>query len=275
MDQVNPIPHKFSIPQGYLLVDGVYLANLERTINAIPKFVYLWHKLNHEQRIAVSCYLPFSKSQFAQDLFVISELYDKKINPYFVEFGATNGIDLSNTYLLETQLGWQGILAEPAKIWHESLKHNRHCAIDFRCVSNKTGTTVDFLEVLNPNPQHTVSSPELSSVKAFANHGDWASEIRVKNSIEYTVPTISLNDLLAEYNAPREIAYLSIDTEGGELMILQDFDFSHYRVHLITVEHNFQNEARNEIYKLLVSQGYQRKYEDISFVDDWYVYADD
>jgi hypothetical protein len=58
-------------------------------------------------------------------------------------------------------------------------------------------------------------------------------------------------------------------------MILQDFDFSHYRVHLITVEHNFQNEARNEIYKLLVSQGYQRKYEDISFVDDWYVYADD
>ena len=66
---------------------------------------------------------------------------------------------------------------------------------------------------------------------------------------------------------------MSIDTEGRELMILQDFDFSHYRVHLITVEHNFQNEARNEIYKLLVSECYQRKYEDISFVNDWYVYA--
>ena len=275
MNQPNSIPNKLNIPQGYLLVDGVYLNNLEQTVNAIPKFIYLWHKLNDQQRIAIAPYLPFSKSQFAQDLFVISELYDKKINPYFVEFGATNGISLSNTYLLETQLGWQGILAEPAKVWHESLKQNRRCEVDFRCVSNQTGTTIDFLEVLNPNAQHTVYSPELSSVKAFANHGDWASEIRVKNSIEYTVPTISLNDLLAEYNAPREIAYLSIDTEGGELMILQDFDFSHYRVHLITVEHNFQNEARNEIYKLLVSEGYQRKYEDISFVDDWYVYADD
>lgn len=275
MNQPNPIPHKLSIPQGYLLVDGVYLTNLEKTVNAIPKFVYLWQKINEQQRLAIARYLPLSKSQFAQDLFVISELYDKKINPYFVEFGATNGIDLSNTFLLETQLGWQGILAEPAKVWHESLKQNRHCEIDFRCVTNQTGATVEFLEVRNPNANHTVSSPELSSVKAFANHGDWASEIRVNNSIEYSVPTVSLNDLLSEHHAPQEIAYLSIDTEGSELMILQDFDFSSYRVHLITVEHNFQSEARNEIYKLLVSQGYQRKHEDISFVDDWYVYADD
>jgi hypothetical protein len=73
----------------------VFILLIEKTVNAIPKFIYLWHKLNEQQRIAISPYLPFSKSQFAQDLFVISELYNKEINPYFVEFGATNGIDLS------------------------------------------------------------------------------------------------------------------------------------------------------------------------------------
>ena len=40
-----------------------------------------------------------SKSQYRQDLFVLSELNFKR-NGYFVEFGATNGIDLSNTYLM-------------------------------------------------------------------------------------------------------------------------------------------------------------------------------
>jgi hypothetical protein len=73
----------------------VFILLIEKTVNAIPRFVYLWHKLNEQQRIVIAPYLPFSKSQFAQDLFVISELYNKEINPYFVEFGATNGIDLS------------------------------------------------------------------------------------------------------------------------------------------------------------------------------------
>lgn len=57
-----------------------------------------------------------------------------KQNGFFVEFGATNGIDLSNTYLLETEFGWNGILAEPDKYWHTSLIANRTAIIDIRCV---------------------------------------------------------------------------------------------------------------------------------------------
>jgi len=40
------------------------------------------------------------KSQHLQDLFVLSEL-DYKSNGFFVEFGATNGLSISNTWLLE------------------------------------------------------------------------------------------------------------------------------------------------------------------------------
>lgn len=78
-------------------------------------------------------YLPKSKSQLRQDLFVLSELEFKR-NGYFVEFGATNGIELSNTYILEEEFEWNGILAEPAKCWHEDLKINRKCHIDTDCV---------------------------------------------------------------------------------------------------------------------------------------------
>jgi hypothetical protein len=50
-----------------------------------------------------------SKSQFRQDIFVLLELNFKK-DGFFVEFGATNGIDLSNTFLMETKLGYLLIL---------------------------------------------------------------------------------------------------------------------------------------------------------------------
>jgi hypothetical protein len=78
-------------------------------------------------------YLKLSKAQLRQDLFVISELGPIE-NGYFVEFGATNGISLSNTFLLEEHLSWKGILAEPAKVWHAQLKENRTAQIEFDCV---------------------------------------------------------------------------------------------------------------------------------------------
>ena len=52
------------------------------------------------------------KRQINQDIFVLYTLNWKR-NGFFVEFGATNGIDLSNTYLLEKDFGWKGILSEP------------------------------------------------------------------------------------------------------------------------------------------------------------------
>ena len=72
---------------------------------------------------SAATWLEYSKAQLHQDIFVLAE-HDFKSSGYFVEFGATNGHDLSNTYLLETQFGWQGIVAEPAKSWHEALKKN-------------------------------------------------------------------------------------------------------------------------------------------------------
>ena len=77
----------------------------------------------NEELIYLLPYIKKSKSQMKQDLFVISEL-KMQTNGFFVEFGATNGIDLSNTFLLESYFNWTGILAEPAKCCYESLKIN-------------------------------------------------------------------------------------------------------------------------------------------------------
>lgn len=199
-----------------------------------------------------------SRSQLRQDLFVLSHL-DFKTDGFFVEFGATDGWSLSNTLLLERDYGWSGILAEPARRWHKELAKNRTCSIDTRCVWSTTGEQLNFLET---------ATPEFSTIDQFA-HGDQHSEVR-SDATSYSVTTVSLNDLLHSHGAPHKIDYLSIDTEGSELAILQGFDFSQHTFEVITCEHNFGSQ-RTGIQNLLRDNGYVHVFENLSKFDDWYV----
>lgn len=183
----------------------------------------------------------------------------RKQNGYFVEFGATNGVDSSNSFLLEKHYGWSGILAEPGRVWHAQLRANRKNAIDTRCVWSESGQRLEFNEV---------QEPELSTINAYS-HTDRYRESRIRGS-KYEVETVTLNELLRTHGAPSHIDYLSIDTEGSEYDILSKFDFEKYDIRVITCEHNY-TEARETIFKLLSAKGYVRKFELFSQVDDWYV----
>lgn len=74
-----------------------------------------------------------SPSQFYQDIFCLL-LNRGKRNGFFVEFGACDGLLISNTLLLEREFGWNGILSEPARTWQSEIQKNRSCMIETRCV---------------------------------------------------------------------------------------------------------------------------------------------
>jgi FkbM family methyltransferase len=244
---------------GFHLVDSNIPAEL------FPSILRLRHPLPTPSATLESAFLTKtvsdlseSKGQLCQDLLVLLLLKNKK-NGFFVEFGATDGITLSNTFLLEKKYGWEGILAEPASNWQENLRANRHCIIDSRCVWEKSGEKLSFFEA---------NDGELSTISIFKEL-DGHSEARKKGN-EYFVDTISLNDLLAAHNAPNQIDYLSVDTEGSEFAILNELDFSRYSFNVITVEHNF-TETREKVFALLTNNGYKRILNDFSQWDDWYV----
>ena len=87
-----------------------------------------------------------SKSELRQDLVVLSEL-DFKRNGFFVDFGAMDGVVASNSYILEKDFGWRGILVEPAKCWHKDLRNNRNSHIETNCVWRDSESVVTFNEV--------------------------------------------------------------------------------------------------------------------------------
>ena len=201
-----------------------------------------------------------SYSQLKQDLFA---LYHKQDSPgYFVEFGSLDGIDTSNTYLLEKEHGWTGILAEPLPRFTDDLHRNRSCIIDTRCVFSHSGDVVQFGEV-----------EDIPAVSTLISHKDQESiwkDIRQTNKI-HDVVTVSLDDLLDEHNAPAVIDYLSIDTEGSEYTILSAYSFKR-PFNTMSVEYA-NLEEREKLFHLLTSHKYVRAHAFLSRWEDWYVYA--
>jgi FkbM family methyltransferase len=186
-----------------------------------------------------------SYSQLKQDLEVV-KYYKYKKNGYFIEIGASDGIKLSNTYLLEQQYNWTGICVEPIPDKYKLLCKNRkksHCCDN--AVYNESNLEVVF-DIAN----------NYDLLSGISTHIDCHQNAVNKNKTQITVKTITMNDLLEKYNAPEFIDYLSLDTEGTEYEILKGINFDKYKFGLIDVEHNYIEPRRTQIKNLLLNNGY-------------------
>ena len=205
------------------------------------------------------------KSQLYQDVFasfVIGDKFDKT----FFEFGATNGIDLSNSYMLETLLNWKGVLSEPSPQWHSDLKKNRPNAnIITDCIWSESDKELDFF---------VSDVGVLSSLNDFKESDKISmpgnTRARLKNGKIVSVKTISLNQAIEKEFKFKSPSYISVDTEGSEYEILKVFDFKKFRPVVFTIEHNF-TELQLKIDELMKANDYLRVFKKITAFDAWYI----
>lgn len=189
-------------------------------------------------------------SQFKQDQFVYENFFKNKTNGFFLDIGASDGIEYSNTYFFEKELGWKGICVEPRDQAFKDLTNNRDCICIKGCISEQEGTA-QFLEVLGYaellsgvydkyDPRHVARiNSELVS------HGGSKRIIEVK--------CYNINKILHEHGVTH-IDYLSLDTEGGELEILKSIDFETITVDVIDVENNYNDPSMR---RFLEDKGYK------------------
>ena len=205
------------------------------------------------------------KSQLYQDVFasfVIGDKFDKT----FFEFGATNGIDLSNSYILETLLNWKGALSEPSPQWHSELKKNRpNINIITDCIWSESKKELDFF-VSNVGVFSTLNDFKESDKISMPGN----TSARVKNGKIVSVKTISLNHVIEKEFKFKTPSYISVDTEGSEYEILKVFDFKRFRPIVFTIEHNF-TELQLKIDELMIANDYVRVFKKITAFDAWYI----
>jgi FkbM family methyltransferase len=172
-------------------------------------------------------------SQSEQDKWVCENTNYKK-NGYFLDIGAYDGIQTSNSYYLEKELNWNGICVEANPDIFNILKNNRK-SININCaVSDHIGECYFNNDKITNNPNHI------------------------------KVNTLDLYTLLKEYNSPKYIDYLSIDIEGHEVNVFNKFfekNENFYTFGYLTVEHNLYcdgPENKEKIYEILTNNGYER-----------------
>lgn len=179
------------------------------------------------------------KSQFEQDKHVLDVYHDKK-NGYFVDIGAYDGIESSNTYILEKDYNWNGICVECNPRYFQMLCDVRSCYKSNSAIYNVNGRIMPFYDS-----------------GGYAGFVETNNHSHITNDPIIQVTTQTLTSLLEKFNAPPFIEYLSLDTEGSEYEILKAHDFNRYKFGYICVEHNHIDKNRKAIRELLENNGYE------------------
>jgi len=226
---------------------SIRAADLERQTSIIERLTEL--PIAPSYIFALIKLVKKSYSELGQDL-IIALLENFKQKGIFVEIGAFDGINCSNTKLLEDDYNWLGILSEPNRKYSKMLS-NRKCFHNFNIVHSSSEDTL----YLN----------DLSSLSHV-------SDIKMSKKGSF-VSTITLDDLLNEYLDPGnvEIDFVSIDTEGHEVEILSNFPFNKWNISYFIIEHNFESEK--SIDNIMINSGYIRFLEKWSKIDAYYCHS--
>jgi len=152
-------------------------------------------------------------SENGQDFFALDRSAYTE-NGFFVDIGASDGITASNTFILEKFYKWRGICVDPNPAFQQSLMNCRDNFVSTLCVYNETGKILPFKFCVDENQFYGWNFRS-----GLEKHLGTIDTDIDKSFMTINVLSITLNDLLALYQAPTDINYISIDTEGSEYEI--------------------------------------------------------
>ncbi len=190
-------------------------------------------------------------SQCDQDRFLDQEIFRGYRRGVFVEIGAWDGVDLSNTVFFERERKWTGLAIEPLPDRYQQLVANRTCKTLNVAISETEGEA-EFLAISGPTSMlsglvDTYDPRHVNRIeREAANLGATKTVLRV--------PTRRLDSLFREHGLTR-IHYLSIDVEGAEFACLRSIDFNAVYIDVIGFESNYRD-ALPPILEFLKARGY-------------------
>jgi FkbM family methyltransferase len=176
----------------------------------------------------------FSLNQLDRKL----EKYVDYDNGYFVELGANDGVTQSNSLYFEKYRNWRGLLVEPTPQNFLKCRQNRSTRNSIYCAACVSfDYSQEFVRIAYSNLMSTPVSLEsdIQDPRAHAELGD-----RFLSSgetvFEFGAVARTLNSLLLDANAPKQIDFLSLDVEGAELEVLKGVDHQAFRFKYLLVE---------------------------------------
>lgn len=169
-------------------------------------------------------------SQFGQSNYVSDKLLMNKTNGFFIESGAYDGEDLSNTLYFELNLNWTGLLIEPIPFLYEKLlAKNRNIFALNACIAKNKPILAKFRVF------HALSGREDQMGEMHRNIiNDGISGLDEKYKIEY-MPCFSINTIMKALDV-KQVDFFSLDIEGGEWDVINSIHFDHLNIKSFCIE---------------------------------------
>lgn len=140
-------------------------------------------------------------------------------NGFYLEAGAYDGILQSNTKFLEEEYGWSGILIEPSpKVFQELVKNRPDNISINKCLVSCNYGNKTIMGAFDNGP--------MSSVNNMRN---------IENAELISVECDTLENILDELLVAK-IDFMTVDTEGYELEVLEGLNLNKYRPTYIMIE---------------------------------------
>lgn len=187
-------------------------------------------------------------SQNDEEKFIL-QYFKPLLNGTFLDIGAHDGKQLSNTYQLALN-GWSGVMVEPSKIVFPYLKE--------RC-DNEIPTVI---------PVNYCIADYDGEVTFFESGGDFLGTASQQHKerceqkgykfTEDKVPCVTISSLM-DMVSISHLDYISIDAEGWDYKILSQFPDDFYGSAMVCVE--CSGAERKNILSYLYSKGFELYHE--------------
>jgi FkbM family methyltransferase len=181
---------------------------------------------------------------------------DRKLEEYvpfeggvFVEAGANDGFNQSNTYFLERFRGWTGVLVEPIPELYRVCVTERPRSRVFQCALVPPGYPEQRISMRYGGLMSLVAGAQ-ESEEAEEAHARAGSQFDWDRYYEVEVPVRTLSSVLDEAGVS-EIDLLSLDVEGFEPEALAGLDLERHAPKFLLVEMLDRERTRARIEELL------------------------
>lgn len=158
---------------------------------------------------------------------------------FYIEAGANDGLNQSNTYFLEEKYGARGLLIEAAPSSFERLLANRSARNIFECCALIPRDYPDqFVEMVFSNLMTTVAVDGQSDLPVPSDeHAKIGLQFLSKHLRNYRFGAIAatLQSLLTKH-AIKKVDLFSLDVEGSELSVLKGVDFEVVDIERLLIE---------------------------------------
>ena len=176
-------------------------------------------------------------SQNGTDKYLQDHLFKGKEECFFVDIGATNGINSNNTLTLERCFDWKGLLIEPSLEFENLFTHRSNRGFNrvrSQFLSHSSGDSINF--------GHCKKSCFASESKRVYGTSE---DFHV-----YNLTSVTFTDLfLQDYKPDKVIDFLSISSNGTELDILQGINFSLLNIRSILVKSDLEDQISELLQK--------------------------